>query len=172
MLNQDNRKSSEQPSKNIFENENDMELVYKVCDMDFKMTYNCTYNSRKKILSSKEAEQFIRPYFEDKIETKEFFYILFANNSNQALTVYKLSEGGLTGTVVDCRLFLAAASKTLATCAFIFHNHPSGNLTPSNADKVLTQKFKEIGKLIDCSLLDHIILTADSYYSFADNSLL
>lgn len=176
MLNQDNRKSDLKPSKNIFENEvfdnQEMEELYKICDMDFKLTYSLHYEHRKRLLSSKAAVEFIRPYFADHIETKEYFYLLFVNNSNQVLTVYKVSEGGLTATVVDCRLFLAGASKTLATCAFMFHNHPSGNLQPSNADKALTEKFKGIGKLIDCTIVDHIILTADSYYSFADEGMI
>ena len=86
--------------------------------------------------------------------------------------MYEVSSGGITGTVADPRLILAAAIKSLAVAIVLAHNHPSGNLKPSQADEQLTAKIKEAAKYHDINVLDHIIVTPDAYYSFADEGLL
>jgi DNA repair protein RadC len=84
-----------------------------------------------------------------------------------------VSKGGISGTVTDVRVILQAAIKTNASGIIVCHNHPSGNLNPSESDSKLTQKIKEAGNIMDIQLLDHLILTTDdNYYSFADNGLL
>ena len=98
--------------------------------------------------------------------------MLFLNRGNRVLGGYKISSGGITGTVVDIRIILAIALKCLASGIILAHTHPSGELTPSRTDKELTQKLKEAAKLMDISLLDHLIITENAHYSFADEGIL
>lgn len=107
-----------------------------------------------------------------KIEMQEQFKILLLNQSNKALGLYELSAGGVTGTIADPRLIFAAAIKANATAIILAHNHPSGQLSASKADEILTMKIKDAGKLLDISVLDHIVVTSDGYFSFADEGLL
>jgi DNA repair protein RadC len=95
--------------------------------------------------------------------------VLLLNRANRVLGCLKLSKGGLTGTVVDLRILL----KAMASGIIIAHNHPSGNLKPSDADRELTSQIKQAGKLLDITLLDHLILgTEGDYVSFADEGWL
>lgn len=148
------------------------EIKFKVCEMEFNLRNSQKWNDRLTIKSSRDAEMAIRPYFETFIETKEMFMLMLCNQANQNLMIIKISEGTISSTVVDVRFFIAAVGETLASSAFIFHNHPSGNLNPSKQDEVITKQFKDVGKLINCPILDHIILTADSYFSFSDSGIL
>ena len=84
---------------------------------------------------------------------------------------YQLSKGGITGTIADVRLILSVALKTLATGLILAHNHPSGNLKPSEADIQLPQKVKDAAKLMDIEVLDHMILSSNGYFSFTDDGL-
>jgi DNA repair protein RadC len=108
---------------------------------------------------------------ENKIEMLEEFKVLFLNRANRIIGVYDASSGGITGTVADPRLILAAAIKSLAVSIVLSHNHPSGNLKPSKADEELTCKIKEAAKYHDIRVIDHIIVTSEGYYSFADEGL-
>ena len=103
---------------------------------------------------------------------KEYFFVIYLNRANNVIGFYLLSFGGLNSTVADIRIAYSIALKCLASGLIICHNHPSGNNKPSQSDKDLTTKFKEAGKILDISVLDSIILTNDSYYSFADEGLL
>jgi len=95
------------------------------------------------------------------------------NRSNAVLGILEVSKGGISGTVTDVRVVYQAAIKGNASGIICAHNHPSGNLNPSESDTRLTQKLKDAGTLMDIQLLDHLILTADdNYYSYADNGLL
>ncbi len=85
---------------------------------------------------------------------------------------YQLSKGGITGTIADVRLILSVALKTLATGLILAHNHPSGNLKPSEADKKITNKIRQAAKLLDIELMDHIIISNEGYYSFMDEGVL
>ena len=100
------------------------------------------------------------------------FKVLYLNRGNKVIAIYELSTGGLTGTVADPRLVYVTALKLNATAIILSHNHPSGNLNPSNADKMLTEKIKAAGKMLDIHVSDHIILTSEAYFSFADEGLL
>ncbi|WP_139958412.1 RadC family protein [Flavicella sediminum] len=102
----------------------------------------------------------------------EEFWVLYLNNSNKILQKQQISKGGLTGTVVDVRLVLKKALNLLATGIILCHNHPSGNLTPSTADKQITNKLKAAGETMDIKVLDHLIITEKMYFSFADENLL
>jgi DNA repair protein RadC len=126
---------------------------------------------RPKLGSSRDSFQVLSPYFLDK--TSEEFYVLFLNAGNKLLTVEFISHGGLTATVVDTRIIFKKALELHGVTQIILaHNHPSGNLTPSDMDKRITQKVKEGGQLLDIHLLDHLIIAGNDYYSFCDNGLL
>jgi DNA repair protein RadC len=108
----------------------------------------------------------------DTIELQEEFKVILLNRASRVLAVYKVGKGGLTGTIADPRLILAAALKVAACSIMLAHNHPSGNLKPSKADEELTKKVKGGAEFMDIRLLDHLIITPDEYFSFADMGLL
>lgn len=96
---------------------------------------------------------------------------MFTNRANKVLGIYEVSTGGIAGTVADPKLIFVAALKVGASGVILSHNHPSGNLTASQADIELTRKIKEGGRLLEIQLLDHVILTSEGYFSFADEGL-
>lgn len=102
----------------------------------------------------------------------EEFWILLLNRSNQVIKREKITQGGVTSTIFDVRMILKSALEKLATGVIICHNHPSGNMRPSDSDKQITYKMKEAGKLMDIQLLDHIIVCGQRYFSFADEGII
>ncbi|WP_369996483.1 DNA repair protein RadC [Winogradskyella sp.] len=102
----------------------------------------------------------------------EEFWILYLNNSNKVVQKNQLSKGGITGTLVDVRLVLKTALEVGATALILCHNHPSGTLKPSQADKDITQKLKAAAQSLDIKVLDHLIVTEKAYFSFADEGIL
>lgn len=125
-----------------------------------------------KITSPDEAADFIRLFYFDDIEIFESFFILLLNRANKTIGYAKISQGGISGTVVDVRIIAKYAIEALATSVILAHNHPSGNLTPSQADITITEKIKHGLKILDINVFDHIILSADSFYSFETNNIL
>ena len=123
---------------------------------------------------SQDVERVIyKDWDKDTIGLQETFKILLLNNSNKVKGIYPLSIGGITGTMVDLRILFAIVLKTLSTAIILTHNHPSGKLIPSEADKKLTNKIKKAAQLFDVSVLDHLIIAPDGdYYSFANHGLL
>lgn len=107
-----------------------------------------------------------------ELDLKEYMFVLLVNQSNHLTGYYKLSEGGISQTTADIRICFAVALKSLATGIILAHNHPSGNIKPSQADINLTKQFKEAGKLLSIPLLDHLIITGESYYSLADEGFI
>ncbi|HEY4205808.1 MAG TPA: DNA repair protein RadC [Puia sp.] len=107
-----------------------------------------------------------------KSQRQEVFAALYLNNAGKILHFGILSRGGLTGTIADPRIIFRKALEEDATSIILCHNHPSGNLRPSRADEELTCKIKEAAKNLDIRLLDHIIVSDEGYYSFADSGLL
>jgi len=102
----------------------------------------------------------------------EEFWIVYLNNSNKVLHKEQLSKGGLTGTVVDVRLVFKKAIELFSTAIILCHNHPSGKLQPSQADKSITNKLKLAGETLDIKVLDHLIITENAYFSFADENII
>jgi len=125
---------------------------------------------RQKISSSHDVYEIFHPLLADL--PHEEFWIVLLNRSNKIIERQKISQGGISGTVTDVRLILRIALERLASSLILCHNHPSGNHQPSEADIAITQKIKESGKLMDISLLDHIIITDGKFYSFADEGML
>lgn len=131
-------------------------------------------NALPKITCSKSAADlaFIQ-WDKNNMELHETFKIMLLSNANRVKGIYEISSGGITGTLVDIRILFAVLLKSLTTAVILLHNHPSGTLTPSEADKRLTTKITAAGELLDIKILDHLILTPDGdYYSFADNGML
>lgn len=122
------------------------------------------------IKSSKDAYEFISPYLSD-LHHEEFWAIYLSRN-NTIIYQLKIGQGGISATIADIRIILKTAIENLASGIIICHNHPSGNITPSENDITLTQKIKEAAKLMDINLIDHIIFTDKSYFSFADEAKL
>ena len=131
-------------------------------------------SDRKKITCSRDAYQiFMDSWNPEIIEFVEEFKILLMDRSNSVLGIIEISKGGISGTVSDLRVIFVAAIKGNASGIICAHNHPSGNLNPSESDTRLTQKLREAGNLMDIQLLDHLILaTEGDYYSYADNGTL
>lgn len=125
---------------------------------------------RPKITSSKAVFNLMQPIIGD-LEHEEF-WVLFLNNSNKVLAKTQISKGGLTATVVDIRLLFKRAIELASVGTIVCHNHPSGKLEPSQADKQLTEKIKLAGLTLDIKLLDHLIITEKWYFSFADEGVL
>lgn len=127
---------------------------------------------KTKITSSRDIEQFTRLLYDGTLTIFESFYIVLLNNSNTTIGYVCISNGGITGTLVDVRLILKYVLESLAVSVILVHNHPSGTLRPSQADKDITTKVKNALSLLDVTVLDHIILTETSYFSFADDNIL
>lgn len=146
---------------------------YQVAEVQLVYKSNVKPSLRPKISHSKDAYQVLLESWDDtKIELQEQFKVMFTNRAHKVLGIFEVSTGGVSGTVADPKLIFAAAIKVMATGLILSHNHPSGNLQPSQADIDLTRKIKEAGKMLEIQLLDHIILTSEGYYSFADEGLI
>jgi len=123
-----------------------------------------------KIASSSTVFELLQPIIGEL--PHEEFWILYLNNANKIIEKVQISKGGITGTLVDVRITLKKALELGATSLILAHNHPSGNLNPSEADKQLTNKLKIAGESLDIKVLDHLIVTEKSYFSFADEGLM
>lgn len=122
--------------------------------------------------SKKSFELMLNEWEQETLQMQEEVKILLLNRNNKVLGIYSLAKGGLTSCVVDVRIILTIALKALATGIILVHNHPSGNLKPSQADLDITKKLKQSCDLLDISFLDHLIITKDNYFSFADEGLI
>jgi DNA repair protein RadC len=142
----------------------EVELIYKT---------TVKASQRPQIRSSQDSFSLLKEIWdENKINMLEEFKVLLLNRGNKVIGVYKASSGGITATIADSRLILATAIKSLATSIILSHNHPSGNLKPSAADQDLTSKIKSACQYHDIKVLDHVIVSSEGYYSFADEGLL
>jgi len=123
----------------------------------------------KKVTSSKIIFEIMQPIIGEL--PHEEFWIIYVNNSNKVISKSQLSKGGITGTLVDVRLVFKMALELGATGLILCHNHPSGALIPSDADKQITRKLKSAGDSLEIKVLDHLIVTETSYYSFVDEGI-
>ena len=123
-------------------------------------------------LSSDAADLFRKIWDVDSLPINESMIAIFLNRQNNTIGWYKVSQGGISGTLMDVRLILATALNCLASGIILCHNHPSGNLQPSETDIAMTKKVKKSAEIMDINLLDHIILTEESYYSMIDNGVI
>ncbi len=125
---------------------------------------------KKLVTESRDIAGFLKARLQDL--SYEVFAVIFLNRANRIIHFEIISRGGITGTVADPRIILKKALEEKAVSIILCHNHPSGNLKPSRADELLTQKIKEAALLLDMRVLDHIIVSEMGYYSFADEGVL
>ena len=130
-------------------------------------------SDRLQVKYSKDAfDIFMESWDLDSIEHVEEFKLMLLTRSNKVLGIASISKGGINGTVTDVRIILQYAIKSNASGIIVCHNHPSGNLQPSESDRAITRKIKDSGLLMDVQFMDHLFITAaEDYYSFADNGL-
>ena len=154
------------------ENTNENRL-YQVAEIQLTYKSNVKPSLRPKISTSRDAFNILKENWDDtKIEFVEQFKVMLTNRTQKVLGILDVSTGGISGTVADPKVIFAAAIKASACGIILAHNHPSGNLAPSQADIDLTRKMKEGGRFLEIQLLDHIIVTTEGYYSFADEGVL
>ncbi|WP_221931336.1 JAB domain-containing protein [Pedobacter westerhofensis] len=142
---------------------------------EIKVSYQPKFKAceRPKVTQSKDAYNILfHNWDQGRIEMNEQFFILLLNRANNVMGMAEISSGGFSGTLVDPKLVFGIALKSCASSIILCHNHPSGNLKPSEADLTMTKRLVEAGKLLDLMILDHIILTKRDYFSFGDEGLL
>ena len=145
----------------------------KVAEVELVYRSKVKASERPSVGSSADAYHILLNLWEDgKIDLQESFKVLMLNRANKVLCLFNASSGGITGTVADPRLIFTAALKVSAVSLILAHNHPSGSLQPSRADEELTAKLKGAGNLLDIKVLDHLILTSETFFYFADEGLL
>ncbi len=125
---------------------------------------------RPKIISSSDVYSLMKSELMD--ETVEIFYIILLNRSNYLIKKLRISQGGTHATIADPKLIFKYALENMASSIILVHNHPSGSLKPSDADRKLTNKLVEVGKNLEVSVIDHVIFTDVGYFSFADEALI
>ncbi|SDI11382.1 JAB domain-containing protein [Chryseobacterium sp. WX] len=137
------------------------------------VSYSPNIISEQKISNSRETYSLITNHWNlDTMEMYEEVKIILFNRANKALGVYDLSKGGMSSSIIDVKIILSIVLKTLASGIILVHNHPSGNLVPSKFDIDVTQKLKSACDLMDVAFLDHLIISKENYFSFADDGLL
>ena len=129
-----------------------------------------SFKKKVAILNSRDIAEYLQSMLQHK--KHEVFAVVYLNRANKIIQLEIISEGGLTGTVADPRIILRKALEHSATSIILSHNHPSGNLKPSRQDEDLTSKIKEAAQYLDISVIDHIIVSEEGYFSFADKGLL
>lgn len=127
-------------------------------------------NVKLKITSSNDAYVVLLPKMQD-LSTEEF-WVLMLNRQNEIIDLKQISSGGVAGTVVDPKVIFKQALQALASGIILSHNHPSGNLKPSKADLAITKKLKAAGETLEINVLDHLIISEQGYYSFADEGIM
>ena len=146
---------------------------FEVAEIQLSYKSKVRPSHRPKITSSKEVyDILLENWNDDKLEFVEQFKVVLLNRANRVLGIYEVSTGGVSATIADPRLIFAAAIKANASAIILAHNHPSGQLKPSDADLKLTKKLKDGGLYLEINVLDHVIVTSEGYYSFADEGVL
>lgn len=147
--------------------------LFQVSEIQLSYRPKFKASERPKVSTSEDVYRILCNNWDlDKIELQEQFKVLLLNRANRVIGIYEVSSGGMAGTLADPKLIFSAALKSCASGIILSHNHPSGNLKPSQADIGLTHKLKTAGSFLDIQVHDHIILTAEGYYSFADEGLM
>ncbi len=146
--------------------------LFEAAEVSVVYKNNVSTEQKCQITSSCDIYMLMRPVFQDIMSHHEEFYIILLNTNNSVLGISKIAKGGISETTVDTRIVLQTALKTNSVKLALIHNHPSGNLIPSHQDISLTRKIVEAGKLMDISVIDHVIMSDTGYYSFADEGVL
>lgn len=140
--------------------------------IEYKLTASKCEFEQKKIMSSNDVYNYARQFYFDDLLIYESSFIMLVNRANKVIGYAKISQGGVAGTFVDIKIVAKYAVESLCANVFFIHNHPSGNVKPSIEDRQITDKLKKALSLFDIKLLDSIIISDDSYYSFCDEGIL
>lgn len=141
-----------------------------IAALELGIRRNAAGRMKPRVTRSEDIAHFLRATLEHR--QKEVFAVVYLNRNNTIMHLEMISEGGLTGTVADPRVILKKALEHNATGLILCHNHPSGNRRPSKADEAITQKIKAAASLLDMTVMDHIIVSNEGYFSFADEGML
>lgn len=150
----------------------DLELypaVTAIAEVTVNYHYTCLPDEMTVVKQSFDAYELIKPWYNEDMEFREVAYAMYLNQANQLVAIHRVGVGGITSSVIDCRIVLMLAIRLLTPQIILAHNHPSGSLKPSDADKNITQRIKHGGQLVDIRLLDHLIVTRSGFFSMADN---
>jgi len=149
------------------------EIIFhsEIAEVQISYSHKIKPSNQVKIQASSDAYEHILPLWKN-IDYTESFGVLLLSRAQKVLGLCWISSGGVSGTVVDPKTIFQAALKANASVIILAHNHPSGQLFPSEADKQLTRKLRDAGKLLDISVVDHLIITSENYYSMADDGLI
>jgi len=136
---------------------------------EVQLSYKRKSENKQKVVCAQDCAHFFRSVYGDAIEHREQFIVAGLNRANKITSYFVVSSGGVSSTVVDPKLVMQYL--LLANCSgfIVSHNHPSGTVRPSSQDRALTRQLVEAGKILDIPLLDHVIITANSHYGFADH---
>lgn len=153
--------------------DDNIKSLFTVNEIEISYKNPTPFDQRIQITSSAQAYNVLRQAWDqNRIELVEQFNILLLDPRNACLGISRIATGGFAACLADPKVIFATALKARATGLILAHNHPSGNLTPSDADKTLTKRLKEGGKLLDIAVLDHLIVTPHNYCSFADAGIM
>ena len=140
-----------------------------ISEIELKYSPSILKQKRIKITNSQSAyKAFLTNWYMDTIELYEEFKVLLLNRANEVLGIHSLSKGGISGTIVDLKLLFAVVLKSASSSIILAHNHPSGNLKPSEADKALNNKINKVAGYLDIYVWDNLVITKDGYFSYAD----
>jgi DNA repair protein RadC len=143
--------------------------LYQISEIELHYKNRCKASERPQVFKAEEAYKiFLNHWDENKLDFIEQAKVMLLSRANRVLGICNVSSGGTVGTVIDTRLVFVTAIKANATSIILAHNHPSANQLPSNADKVITKQITEAGKYLGVDLRDHIIVTSEGFYSFAE----
>ncbi len=152
---------------------NSIDLFHQnLAEIKVSYSHNVRPSDMMKVSCSRDAYDALLNCWDGQLDHIEYFYIILLNRANKIMGYYQLSKGGQSGTVADPKCVFQVALKCCAASVILAHNHPSGNLKPSEADLQLTRKMREAGAMLDLPVLDHLILTSETYFSFADEGIL
>ena len=147
--------------------------LFQVTEINVSYKPKFKASERPKVSTSKEVYDILFNNWDlNRIELQEQFKILLLNRGHRVIGIYEVSTGGMAGTTADPKLIFGTTLKACASSIILSHNHPSGNLKPSEADIAITHKLKSAGTFLDIGVLDHIILTSEGYFSFADEGMI
>ena len=149
------------------------EDLFNIAEIQIMYRNKVNVKDRPKISTSQDAHKILLSTWDmNRIELLEQFKVLLIDRRNACIGISEIATGGIAGCVADPKIIFATALKARASGIILAHNHPSGNLTPSEADIAITKKMKEAGKFLEIEIMDHIIETSEKYFSFADEGLM
>jgi DNA repair protein RadC len=152
---------------------NSIDLFHQnIAEVKISYSHKVRPSEMKKISCSRDAYEIMLLHADGKLDHIEYFWAMLLTRHNNVLGIFLVSQGGLSGTVADPKVIFQAALKSSSNSLILCHNHPSGQTKPSDADLKLTRQLVEAGKMLDLPVMDHVIISSESYFSFANEGIL